>query len=131
MQSTILPPSVTPSSSKKKVAPPTVCSKNPKSTFTSTDVSIDESCFCPKGQTQVSKIMGGEKLFKCEKTKDPLPIDNISTKTCAETPINPKKEANWNGLTVDPKCACPSPFVKIQTKANKNTYYTCSRPVSK
>jgi hypothetical protein len=146
MQSTIFSPSNTPSLPKAttslpkattllpKATPslaPTVCSKNPKSNFTSTDVSTNSSCFCPKGQSQISKKMGGQMLYKCEKTADPLPIDKISTKTCNETPFNPKKESNWNGLSKDPKCGCPDPFVKIQTKTNKNTYYTCSRPISK
>ena len=132
MQSTIFSPSNTPLLPKITPSlPPSICSKDPKSKFTSTDVSTNSSCFCPKGQTQVSKKMGEQMLYKCEKAVDTSAINTSSTKTCDETPFNPTKDSNWKGLSTDKKCDCPNPLVKINTKINKNTYYTCSRPSPK
>lgn len=104
---------------------PILCSKNPRGSFFSTDVSTNPSCICPSGQSQISKKMGKEKLFKCEVTKN----SNVtlgSSKICSKTPLNSTNASNWKGLSTDSKCNCPYPLVQRKNNINNNTYYTCS-----
>jgi len=102
-----------------------LCSKDPKNSFYSEDVSKDASCTCPPGQKQDKKKLSGTFYYKCNTDKS---INNTGNSlSCDQTPYNASIISNFNGLTTNSKCDCPSTYVKVKTDINNKSYYTCSK----
>ena len=96
--------------------------------------SISSSCYCPTGQTKVSKLIGPTKIYKCDIIELPKPTPNVGTLSSNACTVTPP---NWppghgpapilDGISTNSSCTCPGSMVQISTPFNNKTYYTCSK----
>jgi len=76
-----------------------LCSLNPKESWYVSDVTKDSSCICPSGQTQVSKVLGEQKIYKCQLDEDngnPDVLVNEIDASSTRNLSNPNNLNNYN-----------------------------------
>ncbi len=76
-----------------------LCSLDPTESWYVSDVTKDYSCICPEGQSQVSKLLGGEKIYKCQLDEDntnPDVLINSVDASSSRNLTNPNNPNNSN-----------------------------------
>ena len=73
-----------------------LCSLDPKDNWYTSDVTTDSNCVCPPGQTQVSKLLGEQTIYKCQLTIDDSKYEDQVDASSTRNLSNPNNPNNRN-----------------------------------
>jgi hypothetical protein len=107
-----------------------LCSLDPTESWYVSDVTIDSTCICPEGQSQVSKLLGEKNIYKCQLDEDNNNPDVLVDQIDASSSRNLSNINNPNNYNNPLTRNDPSKQMNLFNSVTQNTNITQPQPNS-